>query len=284
MSDYNPLLTSLSQLLKARLSFRESVLIDELHRVKEQAVKNGFLLSGRMGIALAKVHATEAHARSEQIIADLRLVRLSWSSEQLVAAENDLRNTILDLFKASLAEAAALAERIGGLRNANPSTHPQVLTSFLDHSNKASSAAASMVDAVINEIIAAARNDLSARTPSEKPSYTIQNTFNGQVVSVAQGGATVGSVNQTSNAATPLELAEAISKIIQSLPHDLDQTSDAAKAKTDLESAEKELKEGKAPFARIMQAIDILRKAQDIAIRAPETIQHIQALTMMLGF
>ena len=141
-----------------------------------------------------------------------------------------------------------------------------------------------MVDAVINEIIAAARNDLSARTPSEKPSYTIQNTFNGQVVSVAQGGATVGSVNQTSNAATPLELAEAISKIIQSLPHDLDQTSDAAKAKTDLESAEKELKEGKAPFARIMQAIDILRKAQDIAIRAPETIQHIQALTMMLGF
>lgn len=283
MADHKPLLVSLKQYLESRLAFRKANLTDALQKLMGQMIKAGHSGSGRMGIAVAQVYEEEAKNRAEQIVADLRQIRTSWSPKQLVDAEHELKKEISDLFKNDLSEAAALSKQIGGLQNRQQNSPAPILQSFFDHSDMASKAAMSMVDATIGEIVAAARNDIAAQGPLERPSYVFQNTFNGSVGAVAQGGSTIGSVAQHSASATPQELAEAVSRIIRSLPDDLKSSSSIALAKAELGIAEKELEEGKAPLGRLMNALNIFSKAEDIAIRAPEVVQHVQSLATMLG-
>lgn len=284
MKDYQSLLTSLKKFMESRLAFRQANLIDELQKLMGQMIKAGHLGGGRRGIEVAKVYENEARNRAELLIADLRQIRTSWSPKQLVDAETELSKTISDLFKNNLSEAADLSKQIGQLQNAQQDSPASILQSFLDHADKASKIAVSMLEAVISEVVAAAKNDVAARDPTERPSYVFQNTFNGSVTSFAQGTNTIGSVNQQNSTATIQELAEAVARIIQVLQTTTNLSNDAAQAKSELIIAEKELKEGKAPFGRLMGALKIFSKAQDIALKAPETVQNLKTLASMLGF
>ena len=189
--------------------------------VMGNAIKSGNSGSGRLGIIVAGVYEQEAQSRAELITNELRQARSSWSPKQLVNAGPELRAAVSDLFKKNLAEAASLAEQIGGIQaKRHNQQYAGVVTSFLNYSNDASRAAMSIVDAGINEILAAAANDLAAQGPAERPSYVFQNNFRGPVASVAQGTASVTAVSQHVGTATPEELADAVKRLIHALPPD----------------------------------------------------------------
>jgi hypothetical protein len=283
MTDYKPLLASLKQYLASKLEFRKTDLISGLHEVIGQATKNGHLNSGRIGIVVATVFEKEAYARAELIADCLRQARASWAPAQIVAAHEEIRTTVCDLFKTNLSEAAALSEQIGTIKNRQQPQYTPVVQSFIDHSDKASHTAVSMVEAVIAEIFAAAQNDMTAKTPADRPSYVFHQTFQGPVASIAQGSASVGTVNQTVASATSQEMAEAVAAILRALPAAPAGTPEAVHAKADLETAEGELRQGKVSFGRLIPALNFFSKAEDIAIRAPEVAHGIGKLLSMIG-
>lgn len=111
----------------------------------------------------------------------------------------------------------------------------------------------------------------------------ITNNFHGPVNAVAQGNATIGSVHQNVSAPTPAELADAVAKILSALPSVSSPLPDTTKATLDLVASEKELREGKMPFGRLLGSLNVLGKAEDVARRAPEAVHHIQTLLSSLG-
>lgn len=283
MTDYKPLLNSLTQLLSSRLAFRKANLVSETQKVVNHAARSGTIGSGRLGLVVAQAFENEVRCRAELIADVLRQSRASWSPAQIVEADNDLRATVCDLFKTNLSQAAALSEQTGNIqaKRQNPQ-FAAIVQFFLTYSDQASKSAVSMVDAVISEIIAAARNDIAAKAPTERPSYVFQ-TFQGPVASVAHGGASVGSVNQTVGSATPHEIAEAVAAILRALPAPAASDKEATQAKAELTAAEAELREGKVPVGRLARVMNFFGKAEDIAIRAPEAAHHIANLCAMLG-
>jgi len=123
-----------------------------------------------------------------------------------------------------------------------------------------------------------------ASTPAPRATRaTITNNFHAPVNAVAQGNASIGSAQQTISASTPVEFAEAVAAIIRALPSIGDLSHNNAEAAQDLEVAEKELREGKMPIGRLVGSLNLLGKAEDIALRAPEAVQHIQTLLSNLG-
>jgi hypothetical protein len=180
-------------------------------------------------------------------------------------------------------EQPCLSEQIGTIQaKRNNQQYAAVVKSFLDHTDHASRLAVSMVDAVISEVVAAARNDVAAKAPADRPSYVFQ-TFQGPVASVAHGNASVGTINQTVGSATPHEIAEAVAAIIHALPTPSAMDTEATQATTELVAAEAELREGRVPVGRLTRLLNFLGKAEDVAIRAPEAAQHIATLGAMLG-
>jgi hypothetical protein len=137
--------------------------------------------------------------------------------------------------------------------------------------------AMSIVDAVIGEVVAAAESDVTARTSAERPAYVFQNTFLAPVASVAQGNASVVSVTQEVSSATLQEIADAVSAILRALP-------EHHEAATELRAAENELQAGRVPFGRLTRILGWVGKAEDIALRAPEVVDRVQSLGVMLGF
>jgi hypothetical protein len=111
VTDYKPLLASLTQLLSSRLAFRKANLVSGLQEVVSSAVKTGSIGNGRLGIVIAGVYEGEARCRAELIAEVLRQSRASWSPAQIVEADSTLRATVCDLFKADLSQAAALSEQ-----------------------------------------------------------------------------------------------------------------------------------------------------------------------------
>jgi hypothetical protein len=284
MTDHTSLLTSLKQYLISKLEFRKTELTSNLHEAVGQATITGNINSGRIGIVIAKVFEKEACLRAELIADMLRQSRASWAPAQIVAAGDEIRTTVCGLFKVNLSEAAALSEQIGTIRNKRqrPQYEP-VVKSFLDHTDQASKAAVSMVDAVISEIFAAAGNDVAAKTLAEKPSYVIHQNFQGPVASVAHGNATVDTINQTAGSATPHEIAQAVAAILRAIPTAKGGTPELIQAKTDLETAEVDLREGRVPFGRLMQAVNLFGKIEDISVRAPEVAHSISKLLSLIG-
>lgn len=123
-------------------------------------------------------------------------------------------------------------------------------------------------------------------TPEETKaaqSVTVTNNYHAPVASIAQGSNTIGSVSQTNALATPQEIAEAVSALLQILSNVATLSPESTGAVSDLHKAEPELREGRVPFARITKAFEVLSKAQDIAMRAPEVIEGIHRLAQMLG-
>ena len=281
--DYTPLLASLATILESRLAFREAALIESLQNLMGHATQTG--QSGRIGIALAQVYEQEARSRAEMVTNELRQARLSWSPKQIVDAQHALRAQISDLFKANLSQAAYLAEQIGRLQQMRGSaSFVPVVNSFLDYSDKASKTAVSMVDAVINEIVAAATNDMAARDTADRPSYIYQNTFHGPIASVAQGTASVGSVRQSVGSPTPQEIADAITALVNSLSSIGQDSAEVAQAQIELEKSEKEFRSGRvAPMARIMRALDTVSKIENLATLAPNAMHRLQEIGSMLG-
>jgi hypothetical protein len=279
VTDHRPLLASLTQLLNARLSFRRTNLISALQERVGHASKTGNLGSGRIGIVMAQVYEAEAQARAELVGDILRQSRLSWSPAQIVAAQSELRTAVCDLFKGNLSQAADLSEQVGTIKQKrqDPQTHnAEIVRSFLDHTDQASTAALAMVEAVLSELVAAAANDIAAKTPAEHPTYI----FQGPVGSFAQGNASVGNVHQTVGTATLQELADAVAAILRALPADV---PEVANVKAELKEAETELRANRAPFARLTRAINLFSKAEDVAVRAPEAVHRVAELASMLG-
>jgi hypothetical protein len=140
-----------------------------------------------------------------------------------------------------------------------------------------------MVEAVLNEIFSAAENDLAARTLTDKPSYVFHQTFHGPIASIAQGGTSVGTLNQTFESVTLPEMAEAVAAILRALPAGPASGPTASQAKTELETAESELWQGRLSFGRITRALGFLSRAEDIALRAPEVVHAVVKLESMIG-
>jgi hypothetical protein len=264
------------------LTFREADLVEAVQSVISQFVKAGQNHGSRMGLYIAQAYEQEARQRAELIVDNLRLVRPSWSPTQLIDAQHDFRTIVLDLFKVNLSAAAQLAERMGGMQAKRQQGQQGEVAAFLNQTDRASKAAVAIVDAVISEIVAAAGNDIAARAPTDRPSYIYQ-TFQGPVASVANAGASVAQVSQTVSAATPLEIAEAVATLIRALSAETSAT-EAGQAKDELVAAETSLRGGRVPFASLARALEMFRKAEDIATRAPEVANHIAALARMLGF
>jgi hypothetical protein len=264
------------------LAFREANLVEAIQSIISQFVKAGQGHGSRMGLFVAQAYEQEARQRAELVVGNLRLVRRSWSPKQLIDGQQDFRTTVLDLFKANLSTAAELAEKMGGMLAKRQQGQQGEVSAFLSQTDRGSKATVAVVDAVIAEIVAAAGNDIAARAPIERPSYVFQ-TFQGPVASVANDGASVAQVSQTVNAATPMEIAEAVAALIRALPAKMP-TTEAIKAKDELVVAEKELRIGRVPLTSLARALGLFREAEDIAIRAPEAANHIAALGRMLGF
>lgn len=282
--DYAPLLASLCSMLQARLAFRKAPLVANLQNLMAHATKTGNRQSSGTGFALAQIHEQEMYARAELITNELRQARSSWSPKQIVDSQKELKLKITDLFKANISQAAYLAAQIGGFHIlGNQPTHIQMTASFMQYSDEASKVAVSMVEAAIEEIVAAAANDLVAHGPTERPSHLYQNTFHGPVASVAQGGSSVGNVNQEFESATPQQIAEVVATIINAMPTGQGANAAIEEAKSDLQAVEYELQAGKLPLKLLQRGFGLLGKIEDIAIRAPAAMDHIQRLGAMLG-
>jgi hypothetical protein len=278
------LLTSLAQYLKARLDFRRQNLIDAVKGVVTTFTKAGSIHNGRIGIAVAQAYEREARSRAEMIANDLRQARASWSAKQLVDSQQELKTCVSNLFKENLSEAASLAEQMGTIRNKRQNPQLQsAVTLFLEISDRASKSALSMVVAVIDEIAAAAAHDMAVHDQAERPSYVYQNTFNAPVNAIAQGNASIGQATQTAGSLTAMELAESVAIIVRALPTPESSAPDIARATLALQSSEAELREGKLPMRRLVNCLNLLGKAEDIAVKAPDALQHIQTLLSHLG-
>jgi hypothetical protein len=279
---YKPLLESLAQLLKSRLEFRRGYLIESINEVRSQFLKAGQNGGSRMALFIAQAYEREALARAELIVTSLHQARLSWSPRHLVEGQDDLRTTISELFKDNLSQAARLAQDMCGNRGLDAPGPQNPVTVFLANTDQGSRSAVAIVEAVIKEVAAAAANDMAAQTSMERPTYVHQ-TFHGPVGSVASGAASVGPVSQTIVSATPLEIANAVTAILQAMPSEAS-TAEALQAKEQLKAAETELRAGKVPFGALGRALNLLGKAEDIALRVPELAQYIGTLARMVGF
>jgi hypothetical protein len=100
---------------------------------------------------------------------------------------------------------------------------------------------------------------------------------------VAHGNATVDTINQTAGSATPHEIAQAVAAILRAIPTAKGGTPELIQAKTDLETAEVDLREGRVPFGRLMQAVNLFGKIEDISVRAPEVAHSISKLLSLIG-
>lgn len=273
---------SLVKGLEARLSFRDSVYVTSLANAKAQMVKQGHFNSGRRGIAFGEQFKKEALERAEIVIAQLRLTRLSLSPEGIVNDESAIRSKVLEFFRINLSAAAYKAEITGQLIPIPGNAQQQaVVSSFVSMVDASKAAAIAMVDALITEVVIAARS-VHSENERQRPNYT--NNFYAPVGGFAQGGSTIGSIVQENESFTAGELAEAVSGIVAELVSELGEESSAKKQIEELRNTVAELEKGKTPFARITRLLNGMVTIENIAVNAPVALSKIQQLAHSLGF
>jgi fructose-specific phosphotransferase system component IIB len=120
-------------------------------------------------------------------------------------------------------------------------------------------------------------------TPAEvqrAQAMSIQNHFHAPVAGFHQGTGTITGTTQNNSSATPEEMADALASLISAL-----QSSPVAlpAATTELAAVQKEVAAGRIPLARVRGILAGMKDAQDLAMRAPDLAQKIQALWQMFG-
>lgn len=158
----------------------------------------------------------------------------------------------------------------------------------------ATTAMASIVEAVRNHVLewtlkleqAGIRGDGLSFTQEETRvahSMFVTNNYHGPVASVAHGSNTITGISQSNSSATPQQIAEAVGALIKAIQAQGKPSESAEEASDELAAAESELKAGGVPFGRISKALSLLQKGEDIALRAPQVLDHLQHLGKMLG-
>jgi hypothetical protein len=281
---FQPLLTSLVKQLEIGLAFRKQQIVTLVRPVIDDAVKAGALGSDRMVVAMATAYEAEAKERTDLIVKGIRQARSSWSPRQLVEARERLKGEISDLLTRDLQYAARLTCQVGGLIDQIGVTKNEAgLATFMRSIEHVSQNSVAMVNAVIDEVAAAAENEMTATTSADRPSYVIQNTFNASVNAVAQGHAAITNATQTISSATPAELAETVATILRALSTMQGPSAETLNATSELRGAETELSKGKVPLGRLLSSLGVIRKIEEVAIHAPDALGHIQTLMSQLG-
>jgi len=157
---------------------------------------------------MARHFHDEALRRADLTCDDLKEARMDWSPRQLLGAEGAIREAVLGAFKEDLAAAAALTAQMGTItqKRAQGGRWSGVAAAFDRETNRASESAVQIVESAISGIMQAARTQIEAKEPADRPNF--MQIFNAPVGAVAQGEASIGSVTQTNSSDIREQLRE----------------------------------------------------------------------------
>ena len=157
---------------------------------------------------MARHFHDEALRRADLTCDYLKEARMDWSPRQLLGAEGAIREAVLGAFKEDLAAAAALTAQIGTItqKRAQGGRRSGVAAAFDRETNRASESAVQIVESAISGIMQAARTQIEAKEPADRPNF--MQIFNAPVGAVAQGEASIGSVTQTNSSDIREQLRE----------------------------------------------------------------------------
>ena len=157
---------------------------------------------------MARHFHDEALRRADLTCDYLKEARMDWSPRQLLGAEGAIREAVLGAFKEDLAAAAALTAQMGTItqKRAQGGRWSGVAAAFDRETNRASESAVQIVESAISGIMQAARTQIEAKEPADRPNF--MQIFNAPVGAVAQGEASIGSVTQTNSSDIREQLRE----------------------------------------------------------------------------
>jgi hypothetical protein len=255
MSETAQLLRSLADGIKSRLGFRRGKLISAIKAVVGSATKSGHINSGVIGLAVARPFGEEVQQRAELVCGYLKEARMDWSPRQLLDAEDAFTVTVVDLVKKDLSEAAAMAAQIGTIseKRAAGGTWATVAVSFDNETNTASENAIRMVESTIIGIMQAARTQIEARGPKDRPLF--MQFFAGPVAAVAQGESSIGAVTQNNDLSESREHLKELAQLIRQARAELGPEGDKQTAAA-LEMVQAEAESG-APDWGVVKAATV---------------------------
>lgn len=283
MNNYldHPILGPLGNQMFRRLEFRYGPFKDTIRGIQNRSSQEGLARSGALVRRLITAFRNEAQERLDVIEKVLRAFRSSCSPKEIVALHKDLNHFIKIIMKQTLIYAGNdCRSALGSLLE---SFGPEVKKVFDAELLGCEANCLGLMDGIIDEIVMAARTDLRAIDDRDRPNYSINNQFSGPIASVAQGNSSVANVSQVISSTTPSDIADAISKVVAALGGNQTLRPETQEAVSALAETQTELLGGRIQVGKLARAMDVLSKAEDVALRAPEVAGRLHDLLQMIG-
>ena len=221
--------------LNRRLELRQETLELSIRGAQNALAARGLANSSALISALLGVFDEEANTRAKEVESGLRQYRLSLSPSQIVEHREAMQAWLIHFIKQQCVYVEApmhgALNRVTTQNGLTPAVGQQVVRRMEATTKSLQGLTVSIWD----EIVMAAETDIAALKPADRPSFV---TINGPVGAFAQGGSTVGSVEQ--RVTTGLNLAEAmpiLKAAIDSWPEDAQAKVSGAQAAVAAEAA-----------------------------------------------
>jgi hypothetical protein len=200
MTDLPSQLLPLAQQLYRRLELRIGPLRENISGIRNSCAARGLGNSGAFIRQILTAFQTEAELRLETIERTLRSYRLSCSPSLIVMSEDRLCK-FLDILVAQHCQYIRYEceQAISPVLKALGDSADQQKTICEQRFFEVTRNTRGLIEGIAKEIVVAARSDMEATTKEERPSYVYNNTIQGPLGALAQGGSTIGRVSQSNN-------------------------------------------------------------------------------------
>ena len=206
MTDLPPQLLPLASQLYRRLELRIGPIREIVSGIRNGCAARGLGVSSALVSQILTAFQTETELRLDTIERILRSYRLSCSPSLLVNSEEKLCKFLNQLVAQHCQYVRYECEQaINPVLNALGDSAERVRKTCEQRFSEVTGTACGLVQGIAQEIIVAAKLDIDAVKKEDRPSYVYNNTVQGSVGAIAQGGSTVGHVFQSNNSGAGID-------------------------------------------------------------------------------